>query len=113
MVDKADGDGGNDDRGLNMLLRRRAPPRKPPNPPEPKVMPTSSADDGPIVSRPVIQPLCVRIPVAAQMLGIGRSKVYHLINGGELETIKLGDAVLITTRSLEAFVSRHATFRPK
>jgi len=52
--------------------------------------------------------LCVRIPIASQMLGIGRTKTYELIEAGELETIKLGKAVLITTKSLEAFVRRHA-----
>ena len=60
-----------------------------------------------------VTPLCVRILVAAQMLGIGRTKVYQLINAGELETIKLGESVLITTESLGSFVARHAQSRSR
>lgn len=55
-----------------------------------------------------IPPLCVRIPAAARLLGIGRTKTYELINASELETIKVGQTVLITMKSLEAFVDRRA-----
>ncbi|WP_404337924.1 helix-turn-helix domain-containing protein [Sphingomonas sp. MMS12-HWE2-04] len=47
------------------------------------------------------------------MLGIGRTKVYQLINRGELETIKLDESVLIPVRSLEAFVARHSVARKR
>jgi excisionase family DNA binding protein len=58
-----------------------------------------------------IPALCVRIPEAARMLGIGRTKTYELINAGELDTIKLGQVVVVTIKSLEAFVVRHANTR--
>ena len=51
-------------------------------------------------------PLCVRVGVAARMIGIGRTKFYELINAGEVETIKLGSATLIPTASLAALVER-------
>jgi excisionase family DNA binding protein len=51
-------------------------------------------------------PLCVRVNVAAQMIGIGRTKFYQLISDGEVEVIKVGNATLITTASLSAFVER-------
>ena len=51
-------------------------------------------------------PLCVRVGVAARMIGIGRTKFYELINAGEVETIKLGNATLIPTASLAALVER-------
>ena len=51
-------------------------------------------------------PICVRVGVAARMIGIGRTKFYELINAGEVETIKLGSATLIPTASLAALVER-------
>ncbi|AYJ85137.1 DNA-binding protein (plasmid) [Sphingomonas paeninsulae] len=50
--------------------------------------------------------LSVRIPVAAEMLGIGRTKLYELIGAGEFDVIKIGKATLIKVRSLEAFVGK-------
>jgi excisionase family DNA binding protein len=51
-------------------------------------------------------PLCVRVNVAARMIGIGRTKFYELISNGEVEVIKLGTATLITTASLNAMIAR-------
>ena len=34
-------------------------------------------------------PLCVRVNVAARMIGIGRTKLYELISNGEVEVIKV------------------------
>jgi excisionase family DNA binding protein len=50
--------------------------------------------------------LTVRIPMAANMLGIGRSKLYELISAGEVEVIKIGKATLIVVESLQRFVER-------
>lgn len=58
-----------------------------------------------------LRPLCVRIPKAALLIGVGRTKIYHLINRGELETVKVDGAITVTTRSLESYVLRHATVR--
>lgn len=52
-------------------------------------------------------PLCVRINIAARMIGIGRTKLYELIAAGEIETVKLGKSTRITIASLDALVARH------
>ena len=51
-------------------------------------------------------PLTVRVVVAAEMLGIGRTKIYEMIAADEIEVIKLGSATLIVVASLEAFIER-------
>lgn len=51
-------------------------------------------------------PLTVRVALAAEMLGIGRTKIYELIAEDEIEVIKLGSATLIVVASLEAFIER-------
>ena len=51
-------------------------------------------------------PLCVRVKVAARMMGIGRTKLYELIGNGEVEAIKVGKATLVTTASLNAMIDR-------
>ena len=51
-------------------------------------------------------PLCVRVNVAARMMGIGRTKLYELIGKGEVEAIKVGKATLVTTASLNAMIER-------
>lgn len=53
-----------------------------------------------------IEPLTVRILVAVQLTGIGRSKLYELIKSGELETVKIGTATLVTMASLRRLVER-------
>lgn len=50
--------------------------------------------------------LTVRVPEALAMLGIGRTKLYALINDREIETIKIGKATLVLVSSLEALVER-------
>ncbi len=100
-----------DSRGMRLLLGGR---------PRPKMeaaaepMPEEVAQiAAPAQSQPASEPLplCVRIPAAGQMLMVGRSTIYKLINAGELETIKVGAAVLITTKSIEGFVQRRARVR--
>lgn len=51
-----------------------------------------------------LEPLAVRIPVAIQLIGVRRSTVYALIKAGELRTVKLGRATLITMSSLRRLV---------
>ena len=60
-------------------------------------------------SKPVtlpIEPLTVRIPVAVQLTGIGRSKIYELIKAGKLDTAKVGASTLLTVASLRRLVQR-------
>ncbi|WP_288459321.1 helix-turn-helix domain-containing protein [uncultured Sphingomonas sp.] len=53
-----------------------------------------------------LEPLAVRIPTAMQLIGVRRSTVYALIKAGELRTVKLGRATLITMISLRQLVER-------
>lgn len=53
-----------------------------------------------------IEPLTVRIPVAVQLTGIGRSKIYELIKARKLETVKVGASTLITVVSLRRLVEK-------
>lgn len=50
----------------------------------------------------VVEPLTVRIATAVQLTGISRSRLYELIQSGELETVKVGRSTLIPYRSLKA-----------
>ena len=69
---------------------------------------------GPIQDGPVpasqfqlpLDPLTVRISVAVRLTGIGRSKLYELIKTGDLQTVKIGTATLVTIASLRRLVER-------
>lgn len=52
------------------------------------------------------RPLTVSIRDACRMTGIGRSKLYELIGGGEIETIKIGTITLVPVAALEDFLNR-------
>jgi excisionase family DNA binding protein len=43
------------------------------------------------------------VPEAAKYLGVGRRKVYELIEWGELKAVKLGRSVQIQKDSLDRF----------
>lgn len=49
-----------------------------------------------------IEPLTVRISMAVQLTGISRSRIYELIESGELDTVKVGRSTLIPFKSLRA-----------
>lgn len=51
-----------------------------------------------------IEPLTVRVATAVRITGLSRSRIYELIQSGDLETIKVGRATLIHFRSLKALV---------
>jgi excisionase family DNA binding protein len=46
----------------------------------------------------------MRIPEAAETLGIGQSKIYELIATGELPTIRVGRAVRISVNTLQKWI---------
>lgn len=46
--------------------------------------------------------LLVSIPDAAKALGLGRSKVYELMNAGKLETVTIGKRRLVRVESVRA-----------
>ena len=43
------------------------------------------------------------VPEAAKYLGVGRKKIYELIEWGELKALKLGRAVQVEKNSLDKF----------
>ncbi len=59
-------------------------------------------------SQPVerMRPITVRVPEACRITGIGRSKLYELIQSGDISTIKVGTMTLIPVASIEAFLAR-------
>ena len=50
--------------------------------------------------------LTVRIPQAVEMLGVSRSKIYELIQQGEIEVIKVGSSTLLPVDGLVRFVEK-------
>lgn len=52
------------------------------------------------------EPLTVRISVATQITGIGRTKLYELIQRGDLQAAKVGRSTLVTMASLRKLVDR-------
>jgi excisionase family DNA binding protein len=49
-----------------------------------------------------MEPICVSINDTACALGIGRTKIYELINAGQLETVKIGRRTLVRIASIRA-----------
>jgi len=52
----------------------------------------------------MIEPLTVRVATAVRITGLSRSRVYELIQSGDLETVKVGRSTLIVFGSLKALV---------
>jgi excisionase family DNA binding protein len=48
------------------------------------------------------EPLTVRISTAVQLTGISRSRLYELIQSGDLEVVRVGRCTLVSYRSLKA-----------
>ncbi|MBE0532634.1 MAG: DNA-binding protein [Rhodospirillales bacterium] len=59
---------------------------------------------------PVIDGLADRIlapiPTAARALGIGRTRMYQIIDAGNVESVKLGKRHLVVVESLHAYADR-------
>ena len=51
-----------------------------------------------------MEQLMYRPADAAQVLGIGRTRIFALIKSGRLRSVKLGGARFITAEALRAFV---------
>jgi excisionase family DNA binding protein len=51
-----------------------------------------------------MEALCVSIPETKNLLGVGRTKIYELINEGRLEVVKIGRRTLVKTASIRALV---------
>ena len=53
----------------------------------------------------VLEPLTVRVSRAVQLSGLSRSRIYELIQSGDLEIHKVGRTTLIPYRSLKHLVT--------
>jgi len=53
--------------------------------------------------------LVVRPKMACYLLSIGITRLYELLNSGELESYKDGAARLVTMRSIRGYVDRQVT----
>lgn len=52
-----------------------------------------------------IEPLTVRISTAVRITGLSRSRIYELIQSGDLATVKVGRATLVQYSSLKALTA--------
>lgn len=55
-----------------------------------------------------IEPLTVRISTAVRITGLSRSRIYELIQSGELDTVKVGRATLVQYASLKQLTATRA-----
>lgn len=53
-----------------------------------------------------MEKLLLTIPEVAAQLGLGRSKVYQLINDDSIPVVRIGKAVRISAKALEDLVAR-------
>jgi excisionase family DNA binding protein len=70
---------------------------------------TATTEVGPLPASEsfAFAPLSVRIPTAVKLTGIGRSKIYELIQEGEIEVVKIGSATLIPLASLQRLLEKN------
>jgi excisionase family DNA binding protein len=62
-----------------------------------------------------MEKIAVSVAEAGRSIGIGRTKLYELINDGSLKTFKVGRRTLVTTASIHALVGQASCrcFRPR
>jgi len=56
-----------------------------------------------------IEPLTVRISTAVRITGLSRSRIYELIQSGDLDTVKVGRATLVQYSSLKLLTGNDAS----
>lgn len=56
-----------------------------------------------------METITVTVAGARTALGIGTTKIYELINEGQLQTVKLGRRTLIRTESIHALIEKLAS----
>ena len=56
-----------------------------------------------------IEPLTVRVSTAVRITGLSRSRIYELIQSGDLDTVKVGRATLVQYRSLKLLTGNDAS----
>lgn len=52
-----------------------------------------------------MEQITISIPQAAQVLSLGRSTIYEMLDSGELTKVKFGRRTLITVESIKAAVA--------
>lgn len=52
------------------------------------------------------EPFLISIDETQKMIGVGRTKVYQLMDDRELESVKIGDRRLITMPSIKKMIER-------
>jgi len=67
--------------------------------------PPAAAPVAPAPADPVMEPLTVRVSAAVKLSGLSRSRIYELIQSGDLQTRKVGRTTLIPFRSLKDLVT--------
>jgi excisionase family DNA binding protein len=72
------------------------------------MMPRPRPQTGEGQTPPLSERLSVRIPVAVELTGISRTKLYELIKTGQVRIIKVGAATLIPMESLRQFLDSNA-----
>ena len=55
-----------------------------------------------------IEPLTVRISTAVRITGLSRSRIYELIQSGDIDTVKVGRCTLVQFESLKALTRSRA-----
>jgi excisionase family DNA binding protein len=55
-----------------------------------------------------VDKILLRIEEAADVLSLGRSKTYELIQAGEIPVVKIGRATRVPATALRAFVDRRS-----
>jgi excisionase family DNA binding protein len=58
--------------------------------------------------RLALYPVSLSINNAARVIGIGRTKLYELINRGDLKTIRIGRRTLVLASSIHAMLEKGA-----
>lgn len=53
-----------------------------------------------------VGPLVVKVPKACAMLSVGKTRLYALLNNGELDSIVDGKLRKVTVASIHAYVQR-------
>lgn len=51
------------------------------------------------------EPLLLRAPEVAKLLGVSRAKAYRLIKAGELPTVRIGGSVRVPREALREWIS--------
>jgi excisionase family DNA binding protein len=58
------------------------------------------------IEEPKTEKLLVTVPAAAEVLSVARSKVYAMVQAGELPAVRLGKSLRIPVRALTEYVQR-------